>query len=193
MVLKGILPFTRSIIEQVVRPGDTVVDATMGNGRDTLFLARLVGERGQVLAYDIQKEAVLKTTARLQGENCDQQVRLLHKGHETLEEELTLLQAPVSAAMFNLGYLPGGNKAIVTQPETTIQALHGLRPYLKKGGVITLVIYTGHDQGKKECTHLTRELATWDQQAFHVLKYQFINQKNDPPFLIAIQKLHQAE
>jgi predicted methyltransferase len=186
--LAGILPFTRSILEQVIQEGDTVVDATMGNGLDTLFLASRVGPAGTVLAYDVQEEALTRTRQRLEQEGCLEQVRLILKGHQTVAEELEQLTSPITAAMFNLGYRPGGDKEIVTEPTTTIQALHALRQSLKKDGIITLVIYSGHDEGKIEKDAILQEIRTWDQDQYQVLQYQFINQKNDPPFLIAIQK-----
>jgi tRNA1(Val) A37 N6-methylase TrmN6 len=188
MKLAGILPFTRFLLQQVIQKGDTVVDATMGNGLDTLFLASQVGPSGTVLAYDIQEEALTRTRERLQQEGCVEQVCLYQKGHQTVQEELQHLSSPIAAAMFNLGYRPGGDKEIATHPTTTINALHSLRQFLKKDGLITLVIYSGHDQGKVEKDILLQEITTWDQDQYQVLHYQFINQKNDPPFLIAIQK-----
>ncbi|EGL83603.1 rRNA methylase [Caldalkalibacillus thermarum TA2.A1] len=186
--LLGILPFTRLLIEQTVQPGDLVVDATMGNGHDTLFLARLVGPKGKVLAYDVQQEAIDKTKKRLKEAHCLSQVQLLHKGHETVEEELQYYGQPLSAAMFNLGYLPGSDKTVVTQPETTLAALGVLARYLKPGGLITIVVYSGHAGGKTERDALLAELGQWDQKQYHVLQYRFINQQNDPPFLVAIEK-----
>jgi predicted methyltransferase len=188
ITLAGILPFTRSILEQVIQDGDTVVDATMGNGLDTLFLASRVGPRGIVLAYDVQEEALIKTRHRLEQEGHLEQARLFLKGHQTVAEELEQLDSPIAAAMFNLGYRPGGDKEVVTEPTNTIQALHALRQSLKKHGIITLVIYPGHAAGKVEKEALLQEISLWDQNEYHILQYQFINQKNDPPFLVAIQK-----
>ncbi|GGK29329.1 rRNA methyltransferase [Caldalkalibacillus thermarum] len=188
MNIPSILAFTHTLIEQVAGPGDLVVDATMGNGHDTLFLARLVGSTGKVLAYDVQQEALENTRKRLKEAHCLSQVQLLHKGHETVEEELNCHDQPLSAAMFNLGYLPGSDKTVVTKPETTLTALHTLARYLKPGGLITLVIYSGHAEGKLERDILLAELGQWDQKQYHVLKYQFINQQNNPPFLVAIEK-----
>lgn len=188
MRFAGILPFTRSLLQQVIQPGDTAIDATMGNGLDTLFLASQVGATGTVLAYDIQEEALLQTRERLQQDGCLSQAQLLLKGHQMMHEELDQLTSPVAAAMFNLGYRPGGDKNIVTQPSTTIEALHSLTRLVRKEGIITLVIYSGHEQGKVEKEALLQEITSWNPYQFQVLQYQFINQRNDPPFLIAIQK-----
>ncbi|WP_202078296.1 tRNA (mnm(5)s(2)U34)-methyltransferase [Caldalkalibacillus salinus] len=188
MPIDRVLPYTHHIIQDVVNEGDLVVDATMGNGHDTLFLAQLVGKTGKVLSYDVQPQALAKTKERLiQAQQVDQ-VQLCLKGHETIHEELSKLNRPLSAAMFNLGYLPGSDKTVVTQPETTIQALYHLREYLKPGGIIAMVVYHGHEQGKAEKNLLLEEVMSWEQKSYDVLQYQFINQKNDPPFLLAIQK-----
>ena len=48
MKLHRILPFARQLFSETVNAGETVVDATAGNGNDTLFLAELVGENGHV-------------------------------------------------------------------------------------------------------------------------------------------------
>lgn len=188
MKLEGILPFTRSLVEQVVQPGELVVDATMGNGLDTLFLAKLVGPTGKVLAYDIQPEALAKTSERLSKEGVETPVELLLKGHEQVQEDLEKQNQPLSAAMFNLGYRPGSDKSVVTLADTTLQALYSLRNFLKKDGIITVVIYSGHTSGKEERDALLTELSSWSQHEYQVLQYRFINQQNDPPFLIAIQK-----
>lgn len=187
-MIPGILPFTRSLIKNVVQPGDIVVDATMGNGLDTLFLAQLVGVQGTVLAYDVQETALIKTTARLETQQALTQVRLLHKGHEQVAEELSQLDTPIAAAMFNLGYLPGSDKSVVTKPNTTLTALTHLSTALKPGGIITLVIYSGHEEGMIEKNILLENLITWDQKSYNILQYAFINQDNHPPFLIAIEK-----
>lgn len=188
MLLADILPFTRSLVEKAVRPGDVVIDATMGNGHDTLFLAKLVGPTGAVLAYDIQEAALEATKQRLEKEGVLGHVRLYKKGHETVAQELRQLNRPVSAAMFNLGYLPGSDKRVVTKPDTTLAALEAIAPYLKPGGLITVVVYTGHDGGQEEGDALLARLSLWDHQHYHILQYRFLNRPNHPPYLVAIQK-----
>lgn len=186
--IKGVLSFTHDLIEQVIGEGDTVFDCTMGNGHDTLFLAKHVGAAGQVFAYDVQPAALQTTKTRLEQAGCLDQVHLLLKGHETLQDELSRLSVPVAAAMFNLGYLPGSDKTVVTRASSTLKALHQLRKHLRTHGLITLVVYSGHSEGKRERDALLDELSTWDQRQYQILKYEFINQRNDPPFLLAIQK-----
>ena len=189
MALERILPFTKSLLKKVAAPGEVFIDATIGNGHDTIFLAELVGEQGHVFGFDIQAEAIEQATKRLSASGLLERVSLFQQGHETVLEVLpTDVHGKLAGAIFNLGYLPGGEKSIVTLPQTTISALHQILSIIKKAGIVVLVIYPGHDEGKKERDVLLEEVKKIDQQQFHVLQYQFINQINNPPFVIAIEK-----
>mgnify|MGYP001233475182 CR=1 FL=1 len=189
MTLDGILPFARNLLGKAASNGDIAVDATMGNGHDTLFLANLVGSTGMVYAFDVQPDAVLNTKKRLEEHSLLDRAALFHKGHEQLHSCIPKgHHGKISAAIFNLGYLPGSDKTVVTKPDTTIEAISQLLPIMAQGGLIVLVIYHGHEKGKIERDHLLNYVAQLDQKDVHVLKYQFINQKNSPPFIIAIEK-----
>lgn len=186
-MLKTALRFSHELLEEVIELGDTVVDATMGNGNDTLFLAKLVGEKGLVYGFDVQEQALENTTERLEKENSFSQARLLLQGHETIETTL-LPDEKVKAAIFNLGYLPKGDKSVVTNELTTIRALEALLLRLEKSGRIVLVIYDGHDEGKIEKEEILNFVSKVEQEKFSVLNYHFINQRNNPPSLICIEK-----
>ncbi|MBP2241504.1 16S rRNA C1402 N4-methylase RsmH [Cytobacillus eiseniae] len=189
MKLDGILPFARQLVASALSPGDLAVDATIGNGHDTLFLAKLVGESGIVYGFDIQNEAIANTTKRLLNDNLLERVTLFHKGHEQLRNNIPEdHHGKIKAAIFNLGYLPGGNKSIVTTPVTTISAIEQLLEIMAPEGIIVLVIYHGHEEGALERDILLPFVKQIDQKAAHVLQYQFINQQNSPPFIIAIEK-----
>ncbi|MDQ0176906.1 putative methyltransferase [Bacillus chungangensis] len=189
MALERILPFAKSLLKKAAAPGDIVIDATIGNGHDTCFLAELVGEQGHVYGFDIQAEAIQQTTKKLAASGLLERVTLFQQGHETVLEVLPSdVHGKLAGAIFNLGYLPGGNKSIVTLPHTTISALLKILSILKTAGIVVLVIYPGHDEGQNERDVLLEEVKNIDQQQFHVLQYQFINQKNNPPFVIAIEK-----
>lgn len=189
MKLDGILPFARQLIEKTVSHGDCVVDATLGNGHDTLFLAHLIGESGMVFGFDIQEEAVSNTQKRLLDEQLADRVTLFHKGHEHILTSIPESHhGKIKAAIFNLGYLPGGDKSIVTTPSTTISAIKQLLEIMAPEGIIVLVIYHGHQEGAIERDALLPFVKHLDQKAAHVLQYQFINQENNPPFIIAIEK-----
>jgi 16S rRNA C1402 N4-methylase RsmH len=189
MKLDRIIPFSKKILQTIVAEGDIVVDATMGNGYDTVFLANLVGKTGHVFAFDIQQQALKNTKQRLENEQLTSQVTLLQSSHANIFEHIPkAYHGKIAGAIFNLGYLPGGDKSIVTTPDSTITAIKNLLQMLKSEGIIVLVIYHGHEEGKIERDKLLDYVQNLKQEQAHVLQYGFVNQKNDPPFIIAIEK-----
>lgn len=189
MNIEGVLSYARSLMQRVIRPGGAAIDGTVGNGHDTLFLAELVGENGHVFGFDIQKQAILQTKELLEKNNVADRVTLFQKGHETLGESVpAAFHGKIHGAMFNLGYLPGGDKSIVTKPDTTIAAIDQLIEMLAKGGILALVIYPGHEEGAYERDRVLEHAKNLDQTKVNVLQYGFINQKNNPPFLLAFEK-----
>lgn len=185
-MLQGILNYAHHLLESSVSPGELVVDATCGNGNDTLFLAKLVGDEGKVLAFDIQEQAIKATEALLEKEK-QSNVTLIQDSHALISNYLKQGEE-VAGAIFNLGYLPRSDKAIITKSTSTLQALEKLLERLKKKGLIVIVVYHGHEGGKEEKTALIEYVTQLEQKEYHVLQYQFINQKNDPPFILAIEK-----
>lgn len=181
------LNFSHAILQETVSNGDIVIDATVGNGYDTLKLATLVGDEGKVYGYDVQQEALESTRNKLEEAGLADAVDLLHNGHENIKD-LSLDRSSVSAVVFNLGYLPSGDKSIITLPETTLEAINSSLPLLKKGGIISLMIYHGHEGGKEEKDAVSDFVTQLPQKDFNVLRYGFINQKNNPPFLMIIEK-----
>lgn len=189
MRVLGILPFARKLLINAVSRGDIVIDGTAGNGHDTLFLAQLVGESGHVYSFDIQVEAINNTKTRLNESNCDSQVTIIQAGHEKAKSIIpTMDHGAIAGCIFNLGYLPGGDKSVVTKSVTTLTAINDIFSILKKEGIIVLVVYHGHEEGKQEKDELLKYVTAIDQTIANVLTYQFINQRNNPPFIIAIEK-----
>ncbi|WP_242217815.1 class I SAM-dependent methyltransferase [Bacillus cereus group sp. BfR-BA-01380] len=189
MKLERILPFARTLLERAVQEGDYVVDATLGNGHDTCFLAELVGENGKVFGFDIQEEAISNSSARLQEKGLAERTVLIHDSHDALTAVLPEnAKGKVTGAIFNLGYLPGGDKSIVTKPNSTLSALQQLLEVMAPEGIIILVIYHGHPEGQIERDAVVKFAGQLDQKEAHVLKYEFMNQQNNPPFIIAIEK-----
>ncbi|MEK3725782.1 class I SAM-dependent methyltransferase [Paenibacillus sp. FSL H8-0034] len=187
----SILNYAHKLVEQLVGPGDTVVDATAGNGGDTLFLARLVGPEGTVHAFDIQQQAIAATKQRLAQAQPDySHVRLHLCSHAELESHVPEAAfQQIGAVMFNLGYLPGGDHQAVTTPSATIPALQAAAASLRKGGILTIVLYTGHQGGEDEAAAVRAWAEQLPQKQFQVLEYRFMNQRNHPPYLIAVEKL----
>lgn len=175
------LQMAHAFLEEVVTDEDIVVDATMGNGHDTLFLARLAKK---VYAFDIQEQAIEQTTKRLAEAKLDN-VELFLTGHENVDQYVE----SIKAAIFNLGYLPSADKTVITQPHTTIQALEKLCQRLVTSGRIAIMIYYGHAGGDVERDAVLDFVSQLPQQEFTVALYKTINQINQPPFLVMIEKL----
>lgn len=180
-----ITELAREQINRVVRQGALVIDATAGNGRDTLFLARLVGPGGHVFAFDIQETALQKTEFSLNQNGLAERVTLIHAGHETMAAHIDV---PVSAVMFNLGYLPGGDHAIVTRPESTRSGLAASLELLRPGGLITVVLYPGHPQGKAEREIIVDYCRSLDSKVCRVVQVGLLNCSGVPPELLVVKK-----
>lgn len=168
-----------------VRPGDTVADATMGNGHDTLLLARLVGPSGQVHAFDVQAQAVEATQARLLAAGMLSRVTLHHMGHEHMAQAI---RQPLSLCVFNLGWLPGSDKQIRTQTATTLTAIHSALSLLAPMGLCILCIYPGHPEGDEERTAIHAMLAALRPQSYNVLWHAFVNAGPNAPECVLVQK-----
>ena len=179
--MKRPLEMAHDFLAQVITQEDIVVDATMGNGHDTLFLAKLAK---QVYAFDIQEQALEKTSQRLQEAGLTN-AELILQGHETVDQFVT----EVKAAIFNLGYLPSADKSIITQPQTTLDALDKLCHMLVKGGRIAIMIYYGHEGGDIERDAVMDFVSHLPQQEYTAAIYRTLNQINNPPFLVMIEKL----
>ena len=144
-------------VRDVVRPGDIAVDGTAGNGHDTLFLAEVVGPTGRVFAFDAQSAAIQATRRRLHTHGREQTVELIALCHSRLGEILPP-QLEINAAMFNLGYLPGGDKHVTTLSKTTLAALSACLERLAVGGILTLVAYRGHPGGATEAADVAARI-----------------------------------
>lgn len=139
------------LLSEAIKPGDLVIDATMGNGHDTLFIAERCGPGGHVHAFDIQQQALENTTTRLEEIGLTDRVALVCANHaEMLKYIPDRFKGNVAAITFNLGYLPGGDKSLTTTAETTIAALDQSLTLLKTGGIISIMVYVGHPGGEME-------------------------------------------
>lgn len=188
-MIEKVIPFSHSLLKKVVNLGDIVIDGTVGNGKDTLFLAQLVGETGLVYGFDIQQEAIERASQLLRENRSEKQVKLHCTGHENLKKVIPEADyGKIKGAIYNLGYLPKGDHEIITRPETTISAIEQTLEVLAPGGIISVVVYHGHPGGKEEKDALLDFAENLSQKSAHVLMYQFINQINNPPFLLAFEK-----
>jgi len=212
-------------------PWPVAVDGTAGNGHDTLFLARLVGARGLVHAFDVQPRALARTAERLAAAGLEERVVLHGRGHEELAAAVTapqsvpqsvprtdsmagpltghltdnladpLADSPsmpmgegawprrITAAMFNLGFLPGSDRSVTTRSETTLAALEALLPLMAPEGVVSLHVYAGHPGGADEAAALEARLAGLDWNRWRVARYEFANKPRNPERLLLLLRL----
>ena len=170
--LKSARYLAKEVIGQAVLPGDAAVDATMGNGHDTLMLCEAVGPAGKVYAFDVQEQAVENTRKRLTEAGMMDRAALFCLGHERMAEQV---KEPVAAVVFNLGWLPGGDHSVTTHWETTRAAIAGALALLRPGGVLVVCVYPGHPEGERERAALTEFLSALRPQEFNVLRQKFLN------------------
>jgi hypothetical protein len=183
MTIANAVTMAHRLLADRLATAGTAVDATAGNGRDTLFLADRTPDDAVVWAFDLQ-QAALDNTARLLDEHgLGGKCRLIADCHSRLDSYVT---GPVDAAMFNLGYLPGGDHGFTTRAATTVAALGRITGLLAPGGLITVVAYPGHPAGDEENAAVADYLARLPQETFTVAVWRMVNQRNRPPILYII-------
>ncbi|OLR62180.1 16S rRNA (cytosine(1402)-N(4))-methyltransferase [Anaerostipes sp. 992a] len=180
----SIVDWTHQFLMQYVKEGDICIDATVGNGGDMLFLARLVGEQGSVTGFDIQQIALDHTREKLEQHGVNGTLYL--DSHANMAEYFE--PESVAAIVFNLGYLPGGDHKLATKGDSTIQAMEAGLSLLKKGGVISLCIYSGGDSGFEEKEAVLAYLKELDHRKYLVITNEFYNKPNHPPMPVFIIK-----
>ena len=186
----SVLSMAHKLAGERIRFGDCAVDATVGGGNDTLFLAQAVGTAGKVFGFDIQEEALRRAAERLGKEDgIADRVTLFAGSHDRMESLVPeRYHGSVAAVMFNLGYLPGGDHSIITTATTTIPALEAALRLIRAGGIVAIVVYPGHPGGDAEAQAVEAWSRELPQAGYQVLVYRFANQRSLPPYLIAIEK-----
>lgn len=184
-LLRGPVPLSHLTLRRFVRPGDTVIDATCGNGNDTLLLAELVGPEGKVWAFDIQDEAITQTARKLADAGMSERVALIGASHENMREHVN---GRVTAVLFNLGYLPGSDRTVITHPATTGAALEQSLEFLEPGGIVAVTVYPGHNGGRDERRTVDGWATQLDHRSFHAWRMGQVNVTVDAPYFILVQK-----
>ena len=179
-----LLQLQKQFILSHLSAGDTAVDFTMGNGHDTEFLSKTVGEEGRVFAFDVQQQALDSTAANLEKAGCPKNYTLILASHHRVKE---FVEGPIKAGMFNLGYLPGSDKTVTTMRETTMPAIEAAVDLLDHGGVLLVAVYPGHAEGEAEGKMVQDYFATLDR---HLICCTLIRILNSPtsPFFIVVEK-----
>ncbi len=164
-----------------LREGDVAVDFTMGNGYDTEFLSRTVGENGHVYAFDIQAQAVESTRRRLLETGCPQNYTLIHDSHENVRK---YVDRPFRAGMFNLGWLPGGDKSITTLRKSTMPAIEAAIDLMDRDAILNVAVYPGHEEGDAEGKMICDYLAGISRHKVCATKVKILNSPTSPYFIV---------
>ena len=180
----------KHFILEHLREGDVAVDFTMGNGNDTLFLSRTVGESGRVYAFDIQEQALISTEAHLKENGAPENYTLICASHHRVKE---FVPERIKAGMFNLGYLPrSGNKGVTTMRETTMPAVEAAIDLLLPDGVLIVAIYPGHEEGSLEGEMLREYFSTLSKYRICASEFRILNSPTSPYFFL-IEKSPRAK
>lgn len=176
------------LLKEKIGEGDIVIDATLGNGHDALFLAESIGDTGHLYGFDIQPEAIKATQTRLASQRLEHRATLLLQSHEKMALSIPdHCQGKVRCIMFNLGYLPGGNKMLTTRIDSTLAALDEGIGLLAPGGLISILAYRGHPGGARECEAVQQWTESLASPLFKATVHNFLPGHKSPPLWIMIE------
>lgn len=181
MAQVDLLDMHKYFILRHLKEGDVCVDYTMGNGHDTEFLSKAVGESGRVYAFDIQLAALNSTAANLEKAGCPDNYTLFCASHHRVKE---FVHEKVKAGMFNLGYLPGSDKKITTLRHTTLAAIDAAIELMDKDAIILIAVYPGHAEGDIEGQLVNERLSKLDRKLYTVACFKMVNSPTSPFFYI---------
>jgi hypothetical protein len=179
------------LIRDILGPGDIAIDATVGNGHDSVFLAEQVSPSGHVYGFDIQQAAIDSTREKSRQTHTSDCMTLIHASHAGMDEKIPAqLHGKIRVIMFNLGYLPGGDKSVITLTDSTLAALTIAGRVLANNGIITLLAYPGHQGGDLETDQVKKWCEQLDAQQFETSTIYSTEHKDTAPRLFVIRKLH---
>lgn len=161
-----------------------MIDATAGNGHDTLFLAEAVGETGRVIAIDIQEQAITSTRTRLETAGLASRATF-HQASHTEIREIASGTTP-TAILFNLGYLPGGDRSVITRTADSISAISSSIEILASNGILAVICYPGHSGGDEEASAVSDFISS--RSDLRTARYGLIGTRDPAPFLLLSQK-----
>ena len=174
-----------------IKRGDRVIDATLGNGHDALFLADSVGDEGHLFGFDIQAEAINNTCKQLSDRQLDHRATLIMKSHAYMSDFIPeQFHGHIKCIMFNLGYLPGSDKSITTLPESTLSALNIALNLLCEEGVVSILAYSGHPGGADECGAVKKWAGKLPADLYKTSVENLLPDHNLPPEWIFITKVN---
>ena len=180
-----LLELQKYFILNHLHEGDIAVDFTMGNGHDTEFLSKTVGEFGHVFAFDIQEQALASTEEHLRRSLCPQNYTLILDSHHNAAK---YVDVPFKAAMFNLGYLPGSDKTVTTMRSTTLPAIETAISLMTRDAVITVAVYPGHAEGEAEGKEICEYLSSLSRHKVCATEIKILNSPTSPFFIVIENK-----
>ncbi len=180
-----LLDLHKQFLTPHLKKGGVAIDFTMGNGHDTLWLSRMMGEEGKVYAFDIQEQALRSTAALLEREGAMQNVTLIHDSHANVKD---YVKEPFCVGMFNLGFLPGGDKSVTTLRESTKAAVTAALELLDADGGLLIAVYPGHEEGTLEGQMLYDYLSSISRFKVCVSMFKIINSPTSPFFYLCEKK-----
>jgi len=193
LAIKNATDIVQLILRDIISTGDSVVDATCGNGHDSVFLASLVGPSGRLVCIDIQPEAIEKARRRLSEVSDCPETNVILGSHADIRSWVPQEES-ISAVVYDLGYLPGavkspgGERPIVTRAESTIEPIGQALGLLMIRGVILIAVCTGHLGGQEKADALYSFLLTLEEKRLSVARHQWHNQPSNLPLVLIIQR-----
>ena len=183
---KSLVEISHEMAETLINKGDKVIDATVGNGFDTCFLAEQVGKKGHVFGFDLQEQAIKNTRKYLKNIGVLDRVTLFNVGHESMFQHIPKVYIEeIKSVFFNLGYLPGFVNSSITKPETTLLALNMAWRLITNEGFISIIYYPGHSGGEEE----SQCVKSWvSNNKTKYIYYEFNSQSENRPGCFIIGK-----
>ena len=179
-----LMALEKQFLSNHIKENTVAIDFTMGNGHDTLFLSKAIGENGRLYAFDIQTQALENTKKLLEENNCCNNYTLIKASHSLVKD---YVKEKFDVGVFNLGYLPGEDKSITTLRETTLVAVESALELLNDDGIILIAVYPGHAEGEIEGKLLTEMLSKLERKKICVSRFTIINSPTSPYFF-AVEK-----
>ena len=180
-----LLSLQKKFILEHLKKGDIAVDFTMGNGHDTEFLSKTVGEDGHVYAFDIQEQALESSAENLKKAGCPQNYTLILDSHHNVKK---YVDVPIKAGMFNLGYLPGSDKTVTTMRKTTLPAIEAAISLMDRDAIILIAVYPGHAEGEAEGKMICEYLSTLSRYKLCCTQIRILNSPTSPFFILVENK-----
>lgn len=174
------------VVSEFIKPGFICIDGTIGNGNDSLRLLELLKGEGYLYGFDIQKVAIDNTLKLIKENLTVDNYDLILDSHSNLDK---YIDTEIDFYIMNLGYLPGGNKSLTTKSKTTISFLDKANSILKSSGLGIIVFYVGHEAGLIEAREVYKHLKNYNQKDFNILHLDFMNQRNNPPEIVIIERI----